>query len=151
MVIVAAALVGGRLLSTSSDHASNRAPAARPRDVVPSLAPPGPIPGYLLIADRGNNRMLLVDTRGRIRLALSASGQTPAMPFRFDDDTFFGPGRPTASSRTRKTRTRFRSSRSRGDAMLWRYGHVNLRRVAPGYLNTPDDAYLLAERARLGR
>ncbi|HEX6663693.1 MAG TPA: hypothetical protein VF025_08455, partial [Gaiellaceae bacterium] len=65
-VIVAAAVAGGFLLSTSSDHASNRAPAARPPDAVPSLTPPGPIPGYLLIADRGNNRMLLIDSRGRI-------------------------------------------------------------------------------------
>ena len=27
--------------------------------------------------------------------------------------------------------------------VLWHYGHANVRSGAPGYLNTPDDAYLL--------
>ena len=27
--------------------------------------------------------------------------------------------------------------------LLWSYGHVNVRGSAPGYLNTPDDAYVL--------
>src|SRR5437879_1590148 len=55
------------------------------------LAPPRPLPGYLLIADRGNNRMLLVNSAKHIFWTYPAPGRTPAMPFRFDDDTFFGP------------------------------------------------------------
>ncbi|HLB19830.1 MAG TPA: hypothetical protein VK613_11945, partial [Gaiellaceae bacterium] len=56
-----------------------------------TLAPPGPIPGYLLIADRGNNRMLLVDSKKRIFWRYPKPGIRPSMPFRFGDDTFFGP------------------------------------------------------------
>ena len=54
------------------------------------LDPPGPIPGYLLIADRGNNRMLLVDSAHHLYWRYP-SGDRVAMPFVFDEDTFFGP------------------------------------------------------------
>ena len=142
-MIVAAALAGGLLLSTSSDHASNRAPAARPRDAVPSLAPPGPIPGYLLIADRGNNRMLLVDSRGRIRWRYPRPGRTPAMPFRFADDTFFAPGTADRIISNQEDQHTIQIISFPGGRLLWRYGRVNLRGSRRGYLNTPDDAYLL--------
>ena len=140
---VAAAVAGGLLLSTSSDHASNRAPAARPRDAVPSLAPPGPIPGYLLIADRGNNRMLLIDSRGRILWRYPRPGRTPAMPFRFADDTFFAPGTADRIIANQEDQHTIQIISFPGGRLLWRYGRVNLRGSRRGYLNTPDDAYLL--------
>jgi outer membrane protein assembly factor BamB len=142
-VILAAALAGGLFLSTASDRASNRAPSARPRDAVPSLTPPGPIPGYLLIADRGNNRMLLVDSRGRILWRYPRPGRPPAMPVRFPDDTFFAPGtadRIISNQEDQHTIQIISFPRGR---LLWRYGRVNLRGSRRGYLNTPDDAYLL--------
>ena len=60
-----------------------------PRNGRAALALPGPFHGYLLIADRGNNRMLLVN--GKRQILWEYPKQTPGMPFRFDDDTFFGP------------------------------------------------------------
>jgi len=142
-MIVAAALAGGVLLLTDSDHASNRATAARPRDAVPSLAPPGPIPGYLLIADRGNNRMLLVDSRGRILWRYPRPGRRPAMPFRFDDDTFFAPGTADRIISNQEDQHTIQIISFPGGRLLWRYGRVNLPGSRRGYLNTPDDAYLL--------
>jgi hypothetical protein len=141
-VILAAAPAGGLLLSTSSDHASNGALAAQPRDAVPSLAPPGPIPGYLLIADRGNNRMLLVDSRGRILWRYPRPGRTPAMPVRFPDDTFFAGTADRIISNQEDQHT-IQIISFPGGRLLWRYGRVNLRGSRRGYLNTPDDAYLL--------
>jgi hypothetical protein len=106
-----------------------------------TLHPPGPIPGYLLIADRGNNRMLLVDSARRIYWRYPG-GQTPAMPFIFGDDTFFGPLRDRIISNQEDQHT-IQIISFPGKRILWRYGHVNVKGGQPGYLNTPDDAYLL--------
>jgi hypothetical protein len=105
------------------------------------LHPPAPIPGYLLIADRGNNRMLLVDGSRRILWRYPA-GPSTAMPFHFDDDTFFGPSHDRIISNQEDQDT-IQVISFPGRRVLWRYGHVNVRGGAPGYLNTPDDAYLL--------
>jgi outer membrane protein assembly factor BamB len=109
-----------------------------------TLAPPGPIPGYLLIADRGNNRMLLVDSKKRIFWHYPKPGVRPSMPFRFGDDTFFGPEADRIISNQEDQNTIQIISFPAG-RVLWRYGHVNAKGSAPGYLNTPDDAYLLRD------
>ena len=106
------------------------------------LNPPGPIPGYLLIADRGNNRMLLVDSAKRIYWRYPKQGVRPAMGFYFDDDTFFGPKADRIISNQEDQDT-LQIISFPGGRVLWRYGHVNVKGSAAGYLNTPDDAYLL--------
>jgi hypothetical protein len=129
------AVTGGREAHAVSSGAAS---TVRARAVWPVL--PGPFHGYLLIADRGNNRMLLVD--GAKRVLWGYPKRTPGMPFRFDDDTFFGPTPNRIISNQEDQHTiqviGFPSGR-----ILWRYGHTNVRGGAPGYLNTPDDAYLL--------
>ena len=105
------------------------------------LHPPGPIPGYLLIADRGNNRMLLVDSARRIFWRYPGPGGA-AMPFVFDDDTFFGPKHDRIISNQEDQDT-IQIISFPGGRVLWRYGHVNVKSGRVGYLNTPDDAYLL--------
>ncbi len=107
-----------------------------------ALAPPGPIPGYLLIADRGNNRMLLVNSSKHIFWTYPAPGGTPAMPFRFGDDTFFGPQIDRIVSNQEDQHT-IQIISFPGRKVLWRYGHVNQQGSSSGYLRTPDDAYLL--------
>jgi hypothetical protein len=119
-----------------------QAKAVRHRAKRVQLSPPGPIPGYLLIADRGNNRMLLVDSAKRIYWTYPKTGTSPAMAFRYDDDTFFGPRFDRVISNQEDQHTIQIVSFPAG-RVLWRYGHVNVRGSAPGYLNTPDDAYLL--------
>ena len=105
------------------------------------LRPPGPIPGYLLIADRGNGRLLLVDSAHHILWRYPGGGRR-AMPFRFDDDTFFTPDHRAVISNQEDQHT-IQVISFPGKHVLWRYGHVDLKGGAPGYLNTPDDAYLL--------
>ena len=106
------------------------------------LSPPTPFPGFLLIADRGNNRMLLVDGAKRIYWAYPGPKRQPAMPFRFGDDTFFGPRADRIISNQEDQHT-IQIISFPGRRILWRYGHVNVKGHTAGYLNTPDDAYLL--------
>src|SRR5882672_6868689 len=120
--------------AVTSSHAAHRQ--------IAKLAPPGPIPGYLLIADRGNNRMLLVDSAKHSFWEYPAPEAPAAMPFRFDDDTFFGPKIDRIISNQEDQHT-IQIISFPGRRVLWRYGHVNATGSAPGYLNTPDDAYLL--------
>lgn len=124
--------------SARDDQPPPRASVVRLRTVRPR----GVLPGYLLIADRGNNRMLLVDARKRVLWAYPRPHQHLAMPFRFDDDTFFGPGFTRIISNQEDQDT-IQVISFPGGRLLWRYGHPNVRGIAPGYLNTPDDAYLL--------
>jgi len=95
-----------------------------------------------MIADRGNDRVLLVDGRRRILWRYPRPGHTPALPFTYDDDVFFGPGWRRIVSNQEDQHT-IQVLSFPGGRLLWHYGHVNRRGSAPGYLNTPDDAYLL--------
>ena len=107
------------------------------------MKPPGLIPGYLLIADRGNNRVLLVDSRKRVLWRYPKTGIPPAMPFHFDDDVFFGPRFDRIISNQEDQHTIQVVSFPAG-RLLWRYGHVEISGSGRGFLHTPDDAYLLS-------
>jgi hypothetical protein len=143
LVALLFALVAGLGFARHRRH--GRPPSATSASIVkhpPKLAPPGPIPGYLLIADRGNNRMLLVSSSKQIFWTYPAPGATPPMPFRFGDDTFFGPQVDRIISNQEDQHT-IQIISFPGRKILWRYGHVNQQGSSPGYLRTPDDAYLL--------
>ncbi len=100
----------------------------------------GPLPGDLLIADRGNNRILLVNPRN------GCSGISPSRPGQhhlfFDDDTFFAPGGRAIISNQEENHQIVMISYP-GGRLIWSYGHPGVKGSAPGYLNTPDDAYKL--------
>src|SRR5437868_7336484 len=129
LVLAAAAAV----VAERHVHVAGRpAVVAHPR---PHLRPPAPIPGYLLIADRGNNRMLLVDGAKHILWRYPRRGLTPVMPFRYDDDTFFGPRADRIISNQEDQHT-VQLVSFPGGRVLWRYGHVNQKGSAPGFLNT---------------
>ena len=105
------------------------------------LDPGAGLPGYVLIADRGNDRLLLVDGHKRVLWQYPRRGG-PKVPFYFDDDSFFGRGYRTIISNQEDQHT-IEIVSFPGGRVLWRYGHVGARGSASGYLNTPDDAYLL--------
>jgi hypothetical protein len=109
-----------------------------------SVAVPSPIPGFLLIADRGNDRMLLVDSRHRILWTYPPPGVKPSFPFTFDDDAFFGNSYHTIISQQEEQQT-IQIISFPGRKVLWTYGHAFVRGSTAGYLSTPDDAYLLPD------
>jgi outer membrane protein assembly factor BamB len=108
---------------------------------------PGPIPGYLLIADAANDRMLLVDSSKRIVWQFPRPGATPSFPIRYDDDAFFGPDHREIISNQEEGHTIVVVSFPEG-RITWHYGHPDVAGSGPGYLNTPDDAYLLPDGTR---
>lgn len=146
LLLAAAVTVAGlaaHMVFSSHNSKSRAARSGRPPASV-VLHPPAPIPGYLLIADRGNNRMLLVDGSRRVYWRYPGGG-SHTMPFRFDDDTFFGPRQDRIISNQEDQDT-IQIISFPGRRVLWRYGHPNVKSGQPGYLNTPDDAYLLPSR-----
>jgi outer membrane protein assembly factor BamB len=109
----------------------------------PSPTPTGPFPGGLLIADRGNGRLIVVDNAGRIVWHFPVTGSLPAGQAFSADDAFVSPdGRMiTANDEDLEVVVRIDIATRR---VIWEYGHYGLAGSAPGYLNTPDDAYPLA-------
>lgn len=100
----------------------------------------GPLPGDLLIADRGNDRILLINPAGRILWRYpSRPGQRRLY---FDDDAFFTPGGRGIISNEEDNHAIVQIGYPRGHVQ-WTYGHPGVPGSGPGYLNTPDDAYRL--------
>src|SRR5919204_786531 len=123
-------------------HVTTIARAVR-SDVAPAPAqrifrlPPiarGPLPGYLLIADRDNNRALIVSPSKRV--------VWQATNLRGPDDAFFTPGYRTiiTNEEFHDTLTELTVATKR---RIWRYGHDAVPGSSPGYLDAPDDAYRL--------
>ena len=108
-----------------------------------SLSDTHPFNGRLLIADRGNNRLLLVDAAHHVLWTFpNASAPAPPSGFYFPDDAFFIDHGTAILSNQEGNDTLvelgFPSGRS-----LWAYGHPRVARSGPGFLHEPDDAYRL--------
>ena len=101
-----------------------------------------PFAGRLLIADRGNNRLLVVDARKHV-LWRFPSHAHPAPPggFYFPDDAFFTHGGTQIVSNEEQNERIVQLAFPSGK-LLWSYGHPGVAGSEPGYLHEPDDAYL---------
>ncbi|MGA8744971.1 MAG: hypothetical protein WB507_03805 [Solirubrobacterales bacterium] len=103
-----------------------------------------PFAGRLMIADRGNDRLIVVNARKQI-LWTFPSRAHPAPPggFYFPDDAFFihhGTGIISNEEQNERiVELGFPSGK-----LLWSYGHAHVAGSRPGYLHEPDDAYLLS-------
>jgi hypothetical protein len=113
-------------------HAAPKGIAQRTLGLAPVSQ--GVLPGYLLIADRNNNRAIIVSPSKRI--VWKAAG------LRGPDDTFFTPGYRSVITNEEFNDTLTEVS-VRTKARIWHYGHDAVAGSSPGYLNTPDDAYRL--------
>ncbi|HUZ99270.1 MAG TPA: hypothetical protein VMU74_07915 [Gaiellaceae bacterium] len=95
---------------------------------------PGPVPGYLMIADRNNNRIIMVSPSKKIVWQKDGLHDP--------DDAFFTPGYTSISTNEEYNQTMaLLGVRSR--RVEWSYGHAGVRGSSPGYMSNPDDAYLL--------
>ena len=102
-----------------------------------------PYSGTLLIADRGNDRLIALDAGRQITWQYpSATMPPPPGGFYFPDDAFFIKAGTGIISNQEDNHTIVEIGYPSGK-LLWQYGHPGQPGSAPGYLDQPDDAYLL--------
>ena len=98
----------------------------------------------LLIADRGNNRLLLLDDAMHVVWKYpSAPAPRDPLRFYFPDDAFFIGHGTAIISNQEQNETIIKIAYPSGK-IIWSYGHPRRPGTAPGYLHEPDDAYLLS-------
>ena len=133
--------------ATTTAAATTAPPVPRtPAERVLGLPPlqPGPVPGYLMVADRNNDRIVILNPRTKkIVWRFPRPGDVrPGQSFHDPDDAFFTPGYRSISINEEYNQTMSEIDLKR-HRIVWSYGHPGVRGSAPGYLSNPDDAYLL--------
>lgn len=110
------------------------------------LAPgsdPSALPGPILIADKNNNRLLIVDPQGRVRWEFPRPGDlAPGQTFRIPDDAFFSPDGKEIIA-TEEDDYVISLIDIATHRITYRYGHPGTAGSSPGYLDNPDDAMVL--------
>lgn len=129
-------------------HVSSATHDPTNQPTVPALPAPigstgGRFPGGLLIADRGNGRLLVVSSAGSPLWQFPTTGSLPRGQGFAADDAFLAPdGRSiVANDEGHDVIDRIDIATRR---IVWQYGHYGTPGRGAGYLNTPDDAYPLA-------
>jgi hypothetical protein len=101
--------------------------------------------GYLLIADRGNNRILVVDPhRQTVFRYPTASDLAMGRRLVYDDDTFVEPGGQALISNEEDNHAIVQLSLADRRLQVL-FGHPGELGSGDGHLNTPDDAYALPD------
>jgi hypothetical protein len=151
VIFLAAVLTGcGATQRAASHHEHHPAPQPPPQRKAAGpfahphsaahLAPgsdPSVLPADLLIADRSNNRLLVVDPQGRI---VWRFGDASTLPL--PDDAFFSPnGRRIVATEEDVDAISVVDVAAR--RVAWRYGALDSPGSAPGHLAHPDDAMLV--------
>lgn len=105
---------------------------------------PGP-GGYILIADRGNNRVLVVDPQGKIVFRFpSAADLAAGRRLFFNDDTFVEPGGQALIANEEDNHAIVQIGIADHSLQVL-FGHPGERGADRTHLNTPDDAYMLTD------
>ncbi len=120
-------------------------PSAQPSAIATTPAPiaHGAFAGDLLIADRGNNRLLIVNSQSQVLWRFPVAGSLAAGQGFSADDAFLAPDGRTilASEEMHQVLVRIDIASQR---ITWQFGHYGRTGAGAGFLNTPDDAYPLA-------
>ena len=99
----------------------------------------------LLIADRGNNRLLLLDDTDKLIWSYPSKTKPPPVGgFYFPDDAFFIRHGTAIISNQEENDTIVEIAYPSGK-VVFHTGHPRTPGSAPGYYNNPDDAYLLKD------
>jgi len=100
------------------------------------------LPGDLMIADRGNNRILVVNPAGQIVFSYPRPGDRGHLFY--DDDTFVEPGGEWVIANEEDDHAIIEVNlRDRSQVLL--FGHPGEPGAGSDHLNTPDDAYMLPD------
>jgi hypothetical protein len=104
---------------------------------------PSVLPGDLLIADKKNNRLVIVDPQGRVRWRFPQPGDLPSgQTFSIPDDAFFSPdGRQIIATQEDNFVISVVDIVTR--RIIYRYGTPGHPGAGPNQVDNPDDAMLL--------
>ena len=102
------------------------------------------MPGYVLVADRNNGRLLILSPSKKIVWRFPRPGDVRSgQSFHDPDDAFFTPGYLGISTNEEFNDQMALISIKR-HRITWAYGRAGVAGAAPGRLSNPDDAYLLS-------
>jgi DNA-binding beta-propeller fold protein YncE len=138
----AASPASGHPAKATTPHRAKPAPRG-PAQRLLGLPPvrKSPVPGYLMIADRNNNRILLVSPQKKVVWRFPGPAG-PGASFSGPDDAFFTPG-----YRRIITNEEFNDAVAqidpRSKRIVWQYGQPGVSGSVRGELSNPDDAYVL--------
>jgi hypothetical protein len=128
---------------------SNSSPPGATTARLLGLPPPpttGPLPGYLLIADRDNNRIIIVTSDHRVVWTFPAAGDLASgQQFMGPDDAFLSPDGRSLTTNEEFSDAIAQIALGAHPHIVWQYGHPGTPGSAHGYLSHPDDAYLLPD------
>jgi hypothetical protein len=97
----------------------------------------------LLMADRGNNQVLVMDATMNVTFRYPATGvSAKTSGFYYPDDAFFSNNGTQIISNQEDNNTIVKIAYP-GGTPTWNYGHPLVAGTAPGFLKAPDDAYQL--------
>jgi hypothetical protein len=100
-------------------------------------------PGFILIADRGNNRILVVDPQRRIVFRYpNAADLAAGRRLNYNDDTFVAPGGQSLIA-NEEDHQAIVSVGIADRSLHVLFGHPGQVGAGATHLNTPDDAYML--------
>lgn len=100
------------------------------------------LPYPIIIADRGNNRVLEVTPAKQIVWEFPNAKTPQGTQFAYDDDTFFTPSGNSIIT-NEEDRAQLAVINYYRQAITWTYGHFGVKGYYGGNLNYPDDAYRL--------
>ena len=148
-MIIAGVLALGVLHGTHATRAAATVTTAlarsRPAARVAAVHSAAALPGALLIADRGNDRMLLVDAQhGVLWRFPTARDLARGTHLYFNDDGFVEPGGKAIVANEEEAHTII-SVNIETHVVTHLYGKPGVRGSGPNELNTPDDAYVLPD------
>jgi hypothetical protein len=114
---------------------------------LPALSGSSPLPGYLMIADRDKNGIIIVNPDKQIVWRFLTPGAlAPGQVFAGPGDAFLSADHRDITTNEECSDTIAILSLTRAPRIVWEYGHPDVQGSSPGYLAHPDDAYLLADR-----
>jgi hypothetical protein len=100
------------------------------------------LPGYLMIADRGNNRILVVNPAHGIVFSYPGPGDHARLYF--DDDTFIEPGGANIISNEEDNQAIVQVNIAERRLTVL-FGRPGVAGSDSSHVNTPDDAYMLPD------